>query len=50
MLGNEVRGVSAEVLAQTDREATVICPGRAESLNVALAGGILLALLAGGAR
>jgi TrmH family RNA methyltransferase len=50
VLGNEARGVSPAVLAQADAAATVVCPGRAESLNVAIAGGVLLALFAGSVR
>lgn len=53
VLGNEARGVSPEARARCAGAVTVPCPGRAESLNVALAGGILLALLArsgGGAQ
>ncbi|MHC4859702.1 MAG: TrmH family RNA methyltransferase, partial [Planctomycetota bacterium] len=46
VMGNEVRGVSPEVRATTDREITVPCPGRAESLNVAMAGAIVLSRLA----
>jgi TrmH family RNA methyltransferase len=47
VLGNEARGVSPEVRRVCGEEVTIPCPGRAESLNVALAGGILLALLSG---
>jgi TrmH family RNA methyltransferase len=50
LLGNEARGVSAAARAEADTAVTIACPGRAESLNVALAGGILLALLSGAAR
>jgi len=45
VLGNEVRGPSPEVLAVADRRLTIPCPGRAESLNVAMAGSILLSHL-----
>jgi len=48
VLGNEARGVSPEVLDLADRRVTVPCAGRAESLNVATAGAILLAWLARG--
>jgi TrmH family RNA methyltransferase len=50
VLGNEARGVSAAARAEAAAAVTIFCPGRAESLNVALAGGILLALLAGAFR
>jgi TrmH family RNA methyltransferase len=50
VLGNEAHGVSAAARAEAETAVTVACPGRAESLNVALAGGILLALLSGAAR
>lgn len=42
VLGNEGNGVSPEVLAQTDRNLYIPIIGQAESLNVAVAGGILL--------
>jgi RNA methyltransferase, TrmH family len=48
VLGNEARGVSSEVLAAATAQVTVPCPGRAESLNVAMAGAILLSILARG--
>ena len=46
VLGNETRGVSQAVRATTDRAITVPCPGRAESLNVAMAGAVVLSCLA----
>lgn len=42
ILGNEGQGVSPEVLSQTDLNLYIPIPGQAESLNVAIAGGILL--------
>ena len=53
VLGNEARGVSSAVLAAVSEEVTVPCPGRAESLNVAMAGTVLLSIFtraAGGSR
>jgi len=47
VLGSEAHGVTPEVRAAADRAVTVPCPGRAESLNVAMAGAIALAHLAG---
>jgi len=44
VLGNEARGVSPDVLAAVQGELTVPCPGRAESLNVAMAGTVLLSI------
>ncbi len=44
VLGNEARGVSPEVAGAVSREVTVPCPGRAESLNVAMAGTVLLSI------
>jgi TrmH family RNA methyltransferase len=45
VLGSEAHGVSREVREAADRSVTVPCPGRAESLNVAAAGAISLAIL-----
>ncbi|MCD2137098.1 TrmH family RNA methyltransferase [Salinicoccus halitifaciens] len=42
VLGNEGRGVSEEVLDLVDRKVKIHMPGRSESLNVAIAGGILM--------
>ena len=42
VLGNEGAGVSAETLARADRAVGIPIRGRAESLNVAAAGAILL--------
>lgn len=42
VLGNEARGVSAGVLEAADRRVCVPMAGRAESLNVAAAGAILM--------
>jgi TrmH family RNA methyltransferase len=53
VLGNEARGVSPAVLAAVSEEVTVPCPGRAESLNVAMAGTVLLSIFtraSGGSR
>jgi TrmH family RNA methyltransferase len=47
VLGSEAHGVSEAVRRVADEELTVPCPGRAESLNVATAGAILLFLLSG---
>jgi len=46
VLGSEAHGVSREVRDAADLEVTVPCPGRAESLNVAMAGAVALAHLA----
>ena len=45
ILGNEAHGVSRRALALADRKVTIPCPGRAESLNVAMAGAFLLSAL-----
>lgn len=50
VLGSEAHGVSEEVLALADDRVTVPCPGRAESLNVAMAGAVLLSRLSRAAR
>lgn len=42
LLGNEAHGVSARLLVETDANVTIPLPGHAESLSVAVAGGILL--------
>ncbi|WP_202903366.1 TrmH family RNA methyltransferase [Gorillibacterium massiliense] len=42
VLGNEGAGVSAEVRGCVQQELSIPMPGKAESLNVAMAGGILL--------
>ncbi|MFC3418345.1 TrmH family RNA methyltransferase [Salinicoccus hispanicus] len=42
ILGNEGRGVSDAVLAQVDRKIKIDMPGASESLNVAIAGGIIM--------
>lgn len=42
ILGNEGQGVSAEILEAVDQEIYIPMPGRAESLNVAIAAGIIL--------
>jgi TrmH family RNA methyltransferase len=41
-VGNEGAGLSAPLLAAVDRRVTITMPGRSESLNVAVATGILL--------
>jgi len=43
ILGNEARGVSPEVLSEVDHEISIKRIGKAESLNVGVASGILLA-------
>lgn len=48
VLGNEASGVSPEVLAAVDRRVSVPMAGRVESLNVAVAGAILMDRLLGG--
>lgn len=42
ILGNEGRGVSDAVLTQVDRKIKIKMPGASESLNVAIAGGIIM--------
>ncbi|NCB41185.1 MAG: RNA methyltransferase [Clostridia bacterium] len=42
VLGNEGNGISAELLQQADRLIGIPMGGRTESLNVALAGGIIM--------
>jgi len=42
VMGNEGNGMSAELLAQTDQNLYIPIKGRAESLNVAIAAGILM--------
>ncbi len=42
VLGNEGAGLSSELLAECDERITILCPGPVESLNAAIAGGILL--------
>ena len=42
VIGNEGRGVSAEVRSHVQRELSIPMPGRAESLNAAMAAGLLL--------
>jgi RNA methyltransferase, TrmH family len=42
MIGNEGRGLSAELLARADARITIPCPGPVESLNAAIAGSVLL--------
>ncbi len=44
-LGNEVRGVSDAIAARATRRVAVPQRGRADSLNVAMAGAVLLSLL-----
>ncbi len=44
LLGNEARGLSADVGAHVDARACLPIAGKAESLNVAVAGGILMYL------
>ena len=41
-LGNEARGLSADIAAAVDGWARLPIPGQAESLNVAVAGGVLM--------
>jgi TrmH family RNA methyltransferase len=42
VLGNEARGLSDDVAAQIDAWARLPIVGKAESLNVAVAGGVLM--------
>ena len=42
IFGNEGNGVPAELAAQADGAVTIPCPGTVESLNAAVAAGILL--------
>jgi TrmH family RNA methyltransferase len=42
VLGNEGRGVSEEVLSNVDVRMKIEMPGQSESLNVAIAGGIIM--------
>lgn len=42
LVGNEANGLPAEIAARADVRARIVMPGRAESLNVAVAAGILL--------
>ena len=46
IVGNEGNGISADVLAQTDHNLYIPMQGQAESLNVAIAGSILMFHLA----
>lgn len=47
MLGNEGEGISAEILQTTTQNITIPIYGKAESLNVAIAAGILMFHLKG---
>ena len=42
VVGNEARGIPAELLAQCDESITLPMPGGTESLNAAVAGSIAL--------
>lgn len=42
LVGNEANGLPAEIAGRADLRARIAMPGRAESLNVAVAAGILL--------
>ena len=42
VMGNEGNGISQEMAAQADQLVHIPMPGRAESLNVAVAAGILM--------
>lgn len=42
VMGNEGNGISSEMAAQADQLVHITMPGRAESLNVAVAAGILM--------
>lgn len=42
ILGNEGSGISPEILGRADGRITIPCPGPVESLNVAIAGSVLL--------
>ncbi|MFQ5678937.1 MAG: TrmH family RNA methyltransferase [Gemmatimonadota bacterium] len=48
VLGNETRGVSKELLGRASRQVSLPMAGAVESLNVAVAGGILMDRLLGG--
>ena len=47
ILGNESHGISTNILDMTDIKITIPGHGKAESLNVAVASGIILNQLAG---
>jgi RNA methyltransferase, TrmH family len=49
-LGQEGSGLSAEIMALTGRKICIPMNGRTESLNVAVAAGIVMAIAAGAAR
>ena len=42
VLGSEAEGVSPEILAAADQKVKILMAGHAESLNVAVAGGIVM--------
>ena len=42
VMGNEGQGMSAELLALTDQNLYIPIKGQAESLNVAIAAGVLM--------
>jgi len=42
LIGNEGKGVPADLAAQTDGAITIPCPGPVESLNAAVAASVLL--------
>ena len=42
VLGSEAEGVSPEILAAADQKVKIPMAGHAESLNVAVAGGIVM--------
>ena len=42
VLGSEAEGVSPEILAAADQKVKIPMAGQAESLNVAVAGGIVM--------
>lgn len=50
VLGNEIRGVSAELAGRGDLRVSVPQHGRADSLNVAMAGSVLLSCMAEAGR
>jgi tRNA G18 (ribose-2'-O)-methylase SpoU len=47
VIGSEGRGISAVLESRLDRRVTIPLAGRAESLNAAVAAGVLLALVSG---
>lgn len=42
ILGNEANGVTSELQAASDKRLYIPMPGKAESMNVAMAAGVIL--------